>query len=418
MKGALLIIDGLGDLPSPSLGRRTPLEAADTPVLNRLASAGACGLLDPIGQGILPSTHSGAGMLLGLPPDQVDRLSRGPVEACGRGLDLRPGDIAMRVNFATLEESPDGCLVLDRRAGRIRHGADELAAALADIDLGDGVSMVLKATEQHRAVLVLSGPGLDARITDTDPGDCALPARLPQCRALDPAAGQTAGLVNRLSELARERLASHPVNRAREAAGRPPANGIIMRGAGQVMPLDSIVIQRGFSASLIAGCNTVKGLGRLLGFRVVDDQRFTADLDTDLDAKVSATLLELERADLAVMHIKAPDICAHDRKPRAKRDFLARIDLSLAPLARAGVAIAVAADHTTDSNTGKHTPDPVPSLIFDPRTAGGSGGDGLKFGEAACRQGTLPRYCSHEFLQVFLEHLADSQSPEQRGLDD
>jgi 2,3-bisphosphoglycerate-independent phosphoglycerate mutase len=417
MKGALLIIDGLGDLPSPLLGQRTPLEAADTPVLNRLAAAGACGLLDPIGPGILPSTHSGAGLLLGLPPDQVDRLSRGPVEACGRGLELRPGDIAMRVNFATLQDSPDGCLVVDRRAGRIRHGADELAAALAGIDLGEGVSMVLKATEQHRGVLVLSGPGLDARITDTDPGDCAMPERLSECRALDPEAGRTADLVNRLSGLARERLASHPVNRDREAAGHPPANGIIMRGAGQVVPLDSMVTQRGLSASLIAGCNTVKGLGRLLGFRIVEDPRFTADLDTDLDAKVYSTLQELKHADLAVVHIKAPDICAHDRKPRAKRDFLARIDQSLASLAEAGVAIAVAADHTTDSNTGMHTPDPVPSLIFDPRTAGDGGGEGTKFGETACRRGTLPRSTSHEFLRAFLERLEDSQSPEQLGPD-
>lgn len=405
MKGVLLIIDGLGDLPCDALGGKTPLEAAETPVLDRLAAAGSFGLLDPIGPGILPNTHSGAGMLLGVPPEQLDLLRRGPVEAAGRGLPMQPGDVAMRVNFATLEDSPGGCTIVDRRAGRMRHGASELAAALADIRLGEGITTRFEATEQHRAVLILSGPQLDAGISDTDPGDHGMPARLQPCRPLDPAASHTAELLNRFVAVARDRLAVHPVNRDRQARGLPPANGIITRGAGQVLSLDSVIHQRGLQAAVVAGCNTVKGLGRLLGFDVVEDRRFTADLDTDLPAKVRCAMDRLRQADLAFVHIKAPDLCAHDRQPAAKRDVLSRIDQALAPLAESGFAVAVTADHTTDSNTGRHTADPVPALLFRPGAATFGSGSGAKFGESACRAGTLPRYNCHEFLLAMLGQL-------------
>jgi len=96
----LLIIDGLGDLPIPELGGKTPLEAADTPVLDRLAGEGLYGLVDPIIPGEIPNTHSGAGMLLGLLPEQADRLKRGPVEASGAGRVLKAGEVACRAAFA------------------------------------------------------------------------------------------------------------------------------------------------------------------------------------------------------------------------------------------------------------------------------------------------------------------------------
>ena len=127
-KCALLIIDGLGDLPVPELDGKTPLEAAYTPVLDRLASGGLYGLVDPIIPGEIPNTHSGAGMLLGLLPEQAGRLKRGPVEASGAGRVLKAGEIAIRANFATLETRDEALWVTDRRAGRITAGTDELAA--------------------------------------------------------------------------------------------------------------------------------------------------------------------------------------------------------------------------------------------------------------------------------------------------
>ncbi|MGH8034994.1 MAG: hypothetical protein ACREO9_07205, partial [Lysobacterales bacterium] len=183
-----IIVDGLGDLPVPVFGQLTPLEAARTPTLDRLAQAGACGLVDPVGKGITPNTDSGTGMLLGMFPEDADRLKRGPVEAAGARLALRTGDVALRANFASIERAGQDYRVTDRRAGRIRQNTAELAAIIGFQNLGDGITAHFQRTEQHRGVVVLSGAGLSPAISETDPGDVPLPVLLPTCRALEPGA--------------------------------------------------------------------------------------------------------------------------------------------------------------------------------------------------------------------------------------
>jgi 2,3-bisphosphoglycerate-independent phosphoglycerate mutase len=403
MKGVLLIIDGLGDLPIPALGGKTPLEAARTPVLDRFASDGLCGLVDPIELGTVPNTHSGAGLLLGMLPGQAHKLHRGPVEAAGLGMQLQFGDVALRANLATVRRVNGGFEVIDRRAGRISEGTEELTAIFQAFDLGDGVTATLRPTEQHRGVLLLSGPGLNHCLTDTDPGDQPMPVSLPACRAQRQDAEIAAEKVNRFLAEAHRHLAVHAVNRARIAAGKVPANGVITRGAGAVMDLDNLLRQRGLGAGVVSGCNTVRGLGHLFGFTVVQDERFTGALNTDLDAKVAAAISLLEQCDVVFIHIKAPDVCAHDRQPLAKRDFLEKLDHALEPLARLPLVVAVAADHTTDSNSGYHTADPVPALLHVP-------GSGLpehkvEFGESWCRGGPLGRLVSHDFLVKFVQCL-------------
>jgi 2,3-bisphosphoglycerate-independent phosphoglycerate mutase len=403
MKGVLLIIDGLGDLPVPALGHITPLEAARTPFMDRLAALGRYGLVDPIGAGELPNTHSGGGLLLGMRPGQADRLHRGPVEAAGKNVQIAPGDIALRANFATLSRHAGGFKVLDRRAGRIDEHTGMLAANLEDVHLGDGVRASLQPTDQHRGVLVLSGPDLHDAVTDTDPGDMPMPADLLDCEPLKPAAELAAQKINAFIRIAYEQLNEHPVNRGRLAEGLPVANGVITRGAGSVLELDNVVRDKNLSAALVSGCNTVKGLGRLFGFEVVNDERFTGAVNTDLDGKVAALIAQLELHDVVFVHIKAPDVCSHDRDPSAKRDFLERLDHALGPLLERGVAVAISADHTTDSNTGFHTSDPVPAILYSPEME--AGGRRVKFGETACRNGNLPRMTGHEFLLEFIRYI-------------
>jgi 2,3-bisphosphoglycerate-independent phosphoglycerate mutase len=404
-KAVILIVDGLGDLPIERLGGQTPLEAARTPVLDALAAAGCHGLVDPILPGEIPDTDSGVGLLFGLPPEQANALQRGPVEASGAGRRLREGEIAVRANFATIEEREAGLWVSDRRAGRITGHVTELAAAIDGIDLGDGIRAEFRPTDQHRGVLVLGGVGLDAAVSDTDPGDAGNPGFVLESRPLRPSASLAADKINRFLREAHQRLRDHPVNLAREAAGRPPASGVITRGAGNWFRPANRLKAQGLRAAVVAGCNTVRGLARLFDFDTVCDAAFTADLETDLDGKVTAALAALHDHEIAYVHVKASDLCAHDREPLAKRDFLERLDRALAPLATAGVVVALSSDHTTDSNTGAHTADPVPSLIFDPSETTAAAGRSVNFGEAACRQGNLPRLRSFEFLDRVLARM-------------
>jgi len=400
----VIIVDGLGDLPVRFLGGKTPLEAARTPHLDMLAAAGTHGLVDPVGPGITPNTHSGAGILLGLPAGSADDLKRGPVEAAGAGRELKAGEIALRVNFASVRPAFGGFIVTDRRAGRISAGTEELGEMLRNLDLGDGVRAEFRSTDQHRGVVVLSGEDLDPEISDTDPGDEKIPAPLLRCRALRPGAKHTAEKVNRLIQVSHELLREHPVNAARAAAGQPPANGLITRGAGAQVSIENIIIQSGRTAAVISGCNTVRGLARIFGFEVIEDDRFTATSATDIEAKVAEALKASRRHDLVFIHFKAPDICAHDRMPLAKRNFLERMDKALAPLVREGITVALSADHTTDSNSGLHTADPVPSLIYSPGM--GHGIADIKFGETSCRSGRMKRQTSGEFLQRLLSFVS------------
>lgn len=405
-KAVVLIIDGLGDLPVAALGGLTPLEAARTANLDRLAAAGECGLVDPILPGEVPNTDSGVGLLLGMAPAQVTRLQRGPVEAAGAGRPLREGEIAVRANFATLQETPDGLRVQDRRAGRITAGARELATAVNGLHLGAGLRAEFRSTDQHRGVLILSGPGLDPAVSDTDPGDSASPGYLRRCAALRPAAAGTAAGINEFLQQAHRILPGHAVNRRREAAGQPPANGILTRGAGAWFRPENVLLELGLSVAVVTGCNTVLGLARLFDFDTLVEPGFTASVDTDLGGKVAAALRALATHDIVYVHVKGPDLCGHDRLPLAKRDFLERLDLALAPLLAAGSIVALTSDHTTDSNLGWHTADPVPSLIFDPArrtTAAVTGASAApSFGETTCRQGSLPRQRSHQFLRRVL----------------
>jgi 2,3-bisphosphoglycerate-independent phosphoglycerate mutase len=402
----VLILDGLGDRPVASLGGLTPLEAALTPNLDRMASRGRFGLVDPVAAGVVPNTHSGVGFMLGLKPEQREQLKRGPIEAAGAGLTLRRGDVAMRANLATVEDRAGRLFITDRRAGRVTADAAAFAPVLADIDLGDRVHAGFLPTDQHRGVLVFRGPGLDANLGDTDPGDAGAPGWLKPCDALSPGASFAAGKVDDFHRVAHERLREHPLNRQRLRQGKPPVSGVIARGAGEVIEPGSVLRDRRISAALVAGCNTVIGLGRVLGLETISQAGFTADAGTDIGGKLVAARAALERFPLVYVHIKAPDLFSHDFQPAGKRDFLQRIDRTLVKFDGCGAALAVTSDHTTDSNTGAHAADPVPALFYDPDAPAGGSARTVKFGETACRDGSMPRLSGPEFLTDIVAYLS------------
>jgi 2,3-bisphosphoglycerate-independent phosphoglycerate mutase len=403
-KGLLVILDGLGDRPNAVLRGLTPLGAASLPFLDRLARSGMCALTDPLSPGVPVDTPTGTGVLFGVPPDQIRSLARGPVEAAGVGLELQPGDVAVRCNFATVRRNGDGSFtILDRRAGRIREGTDDLAAALADLDLGEGVTASLKPASQHRAVVRLSGPELEPSFTNTDPGGSRIPDTAVTSRPIQPerpGSRRGAMAVNRLLEVAYERLNDHPVNRDRAARGLPPANGLITRGAGAVSRIDSLLHELGIGAAVVAGERTVIGLARLLGFHVETRPEFTGMPDTDVAGKVSVALDLLDRHDLVFLHVKAPDIYAHDRSPDGKAEFLERTDRALARLPTEGLVLGVCGDHCTDASTGNHCGDPVPALLHGP----GLDPDACTtFDEVGCAAGSLGRIPAATYLSTFVQ---------------
>ena len=404
-KGLMIILDGLGDRPHQRLRGETPLEAAETPNLDAMVAAGICGMVDPSGLGIPIGTQIGAGLLMGLARADMDKMTRGPVEAAGVGLPHRRGEVALRCNLATLTSRGRDFRIVDRRAGRISEGTEQLAQALDGMDLGDGMTARFRVSTHHRAVLQLAGTGLSAAISDTDPGAGNDDEGLRWSRAAVPGqadAERTAAGLNRFLKQSFAILADHPVNRQREREGLPAANGLLTRGAGLHQPLRNLCHHLGMKVAAVTGEGTLIGLARLFGFSVICQPGFTADCHTDLNAKVSAALAALADHDLVFLHIKGPDLCSHDLDPLGKKVMLEKIDRACRPLLGRDIVIGVSGDHTTDSNNGRHCGDPVPSLL---RAPNGRRDRITTFGEAACLEGGLGCLTATAFLAAMLDHM-------------
>jgi 2,3-bisphosphoglycerate-independent phosphoglycerate mutase len=402
-KGVIVILDGLGDRSMAALDGSTPLERAKTPNMDRLAAEGLCGLVDPLLAGLPVGTHTGTAVLMGLPPGEARRLPRGPVEAAGIGLVTVPGDVLVRCNLATLERVGDQYLLLDRRAGRISQGVSELCAQLQDLDLGDGITATVTPATHHRLVLRLRGGALSPDIKDTDPGSLLAGGVVLSSVALDAknvAAVRTAAALNRFNARSFEILEQAPLNSKRRDAGLLPANGVICRSAGFATELKSILGRFDVSAALVVGEQTVAGLGRLLGYTVIQEPAFTAMPDTDLEGKIAAVTTALQTHDLVFLHVKAPDICSHDRQPEAKQAFLERFDRLLGSILMPGLVVAVSGDHSTDSATGRHTGDPVPTILSTP---GGRRDQVAAFGECHCMGGGLGRITGTSLVASVLD---------------
>jgi len=403
-KGVLLILDGLGDRGIDIFDGCTPLEAAHTPNMDRLISAGQGAMMDPLYPGVPVGTHTGTGILLGLAPRDAAILARGPVEAAGIGLACTEGSILIRCNFATLEATNPGYRIIDRRAGRIDTQTQELADELQGIDLGDGIRASLSPATNHRAVLCLSGPELSSSISDTDPGSGFQEKGILASSPMKPgeAAERTARALNRFTEIAYQRLNNHQVNRQRSAAGLLPANGLLCRSAGRRQRVTSMVNHFGLNSSLVAGEGTVIGLGRMLGYRIITDHRFTSLANTDLEAKVAAAQAALKESDLVFLHVKGTDICGHDRNPLCKRALIESMDRALSPILTKDLVVGITGDHSTDCNTGNHTGDPVPSLLYSLQ---GRRDRCDRFGEVDCSAGGLGRVSGSGFLCALLDEM-------------
>jgi 2,3-bisphosphoglycerate-independent phosphoglycerate mutase len=395
----MLILDGVGDRPVEEYGDRTPLEAARTPRLDLLAVNGETGLLDPIAPGVRAGSDTSHLALLGYDPYRY-YTGRGPFEALGVGMDVKPGDVAFRCNFSTVEERGGELVVVDRRAGRITAGTAELVAPLNGVVL-DGVTCLVKESTAHRAALILRGEGLGAGVSDADPhGDGAA---VPLARGKTPADEKAAAVVNKFVRLSYETLKDHPVNRARVAEGQRPANIILPRGAGLAPHIPSFQINYGLRGAAVVEIGLIRGIAAYCGLDVVDlPATVTGGLDTDAGVFLAATLAALGDHDFVLANIKGADLAGHDGNAAAKISFLEMVDEALEGFAMklpAGTHLAVLGDHSTPVAVKDHSGDAVPLLIWGP----GVRVDGTAtYGERPCARGGLGRLRGCDLLPVLL----------------
>ncbi len=382
-KVVLVICDGLGDRPVRELGNKTPLEAARTPNLDKLARESECGMMHTLGRGHTPGSDTAHLTILGY--DITRHYSgRGPIEAAGIGLQLRHGDVALRGNFGTVD---DDLLIKDRRAGRIRV-VEPLTKALDGIEI-DGVRFILKPGTAHRAGVIMRGTGLSGAIVDVDPHKTDKPVRTPVTPTEDtPEAKHTAEVLTKFLAEAHEILKKHPLNAKRKQEGKLPANYLLVRGAGQYKEIPSFKDRYGLSACCIAGGGLYKGVASFLGMRVLDVPGATGLPDTDIDAKFRMAMENLNSYDFVFVHVKATDSLGEDGNYEGKRDFIEKIDRSAVAFNSLPeeVLFIMTADHSTPCELKAHSGDPIPIMFH---------GSGVRvdnvgaFNERACAHGGL-----------------------------
>jgi 2,3-bisphosphoglycerate-independent phosphoglycerate mutase len=371
----LFVLDGLGDRPNPILNGETPLQAAYRPNLNALVSTGLGGMMYPVRKGLVCGSDTSHLSLLGYDPEKV-YTGRGPFEAMGLGIVAEPGDIAFRANFAT--RNREG-IIIDRRAGRDIPESGSLARKISFSM--NGVDFIVKEGVEHRAALVIRGKGLSAEVSDSDPHEQGKAPRM--VRALNENATQTADLVNEYLDRVRKILDSSTENADRESRGKPPANELLLRGAGITPRLQSFREKFGIDGACLAGIPLITGIGNLAGLHLLKHPGATGRVDTDYKGKVRAAVRALDSHDFVIVNIKAPDIAGHDGDPLLKRDVIEKIDSALGQVAELsdGVVTCVTGDHSTPCTSMEHSGDPVPILF----STGGIRRNGVRqFDEVSC----------------------------------
>ena len=399
-KGILMIIDGMADRPLKELEGKTPLEAAQTPNMDRMAKIGINGIMDPIKPGIRAGSDTSHISILGYDPYEV-YTGRGPFEAAGVGVEVKPGDIAFRCNFSTADNKG---IITDRRAGRIREGTGELANAINSIDTINSVEIIFMESTGHRAVLVLRGDGLSDKISDADPKHEGKPPK--KVVALDGSeeAKNTANILNHLIWESYNILKDHPVNLLRIENNQNPANIILPRGAGAVPNAEPFESKYGLKSACIAETGLIKGIGKIVAMDIIDVEGATGGVDTNL-MNIADSIIETAALDydFLLINIDGADEAGHDGNWVDKLNFISRVDEVVGKILEIDdTYFILTADHSTPISAKDHTGDPVPLVIKGPEVRVDQVEE---FNERSATLGGLCRIRGNDIMNILMDLL-------------
>jgi 2,3-bisphosphoglycerate-independent phosphoglycerate mutase len=375
-----VLLDGVGDLPHPDLKGSTPLSFAKTPNLDKIARNGSIGQVISVGKGIAPQSDIAVFNMLGYKFQHVDYVGRGVIEAIGIGIDFKDGDLALRGNFATVN---DENIIIDRRAGRNIEKDDALAVSL-EIERkvkfsNPKASVVVAPTIGHRLVVRIrcEGERLSSEISNTDPAYARI-AGMGVARAAgdyleiekslplneSPSARLSATLVNEFTEQSLDIMKKSETNRIRKEKGKKLLNSILLRDAGNRFP-DVIPINdlHAMKFSCIVDMPVEIGISNVLKMKT-----FNAGGLTDYEEKARVAAKAMETQNAIYVHIKGPDEFGHDGDAIGKMKNIEEIDQRffgtlLDNIDTGKVSIVISGDHSTPCINRGHSDDPVPVLV-------------------------------------------------------
>lgn len=425
MRILLIIFDGLADRPAPELGGKTPLEAAATPNLDRLAGEGINGLFHPKSPGYALGSPLALHFMFGYPEEEFP--DRGPLLASARGLPVAEGDVVLAARFASAVREGDRF----RLVQRFIHGEEEacriLAEAIAEREI-DGLRFRYVYSGRGDGLLYISG-GASHELTDSDPLGLDLPVLrvLARAEAADPAlASRSAEALNRYLAWAHGQLAGHVTARQRETAGLSPINFLITKWAGRRPSYEPFAERWGMRPASLPDEEVVVGLVREMGFRVetIEGEGPESDLSRRL---ARAEDLLAEGYEFIHLHSKYPDPMSHDNEPLRVREAIEALDRGMEHYWRrlaghAGLITVLTTDHTTPSVwaghprgrfSDQHSGEPVPLVVRGGNVRVDEVGE---FGERAAARGGLGLLRGEEFMPVLLNAAERTNMYEMRPL--
>jgi 2,3-bisphosphoglycerate-independent phosphoglycerate mutase len=380
IKIVYVLLDGVGDLPHHSLNDLTPLEAAYTPCMDSLTRNGCMGQVISVGKGIAPQSDIAVFNMLGYSFKDGSYVGRGVIESLGCDIDFKEGDLAMRGNFATVD---DNLQIIDRRAGRIisKEEAASICKTLNEkIHFNDiSASVVIEPTIAHRVTIRFRHDKikLSEKISNTDPaydringmGIAKSTIDKPHIGISEPqentvAAKTSAKLVNEFTDQTAKLLRNHPVNNARSKIGKKPINAVLARDSGNRYPdIEPIDRKYGINVACIVDMPVEIGISKVLRMRA-----FKAGDVTDYEQKAIVAAENLEKFNLIYVHIKGPDEYGHDGDAKGKKMNIEDIDKRFFSTLTENLkvkdsTIIISADHSTPCVKKGHSDDPVPILV-------------------------------------------------------
>ena len=380
-KYLILIGDGMADWPIAEIGNRTPLEAADKPNMDFMASNGALGMVQVVPTEMYPGSDVSNLSILGYDPAAV-YTGRSPLEAASMGIVLGPDDVAVRCNVVSLKNDGADTEMEDFSGGHITTA--EAAGLLASLqERMEGKGLRFHTGISYRHLMVWPG-GIDT-VETTPPHDIhgkKITEYLPK--------GEGSELFLAVMEASREVFADHPVNRKRIAEGKLPGNSVWLWGQGKAPRIPTFKQRFGLSGSVVAAVDLIKGIGIYAGLEVVKVPGATGYTDTNYRGKAEYALRELDHKDFVLIHVEAPDEAGHNGNVREKVKAIERIDNEMLEpiLARVrekgDLRVLLMPDHSTPVALRTHAQEPIP-FVFYPAPPGLSTKPGSRYTEADAR---------------------------------
>lgn len=408
----LILMDGLADRRWPALGGKTPLEAAQTPNLDKLASSGLTGLMHPLGRGLAPSSELAHFALFGYPLDAYP--GRGVFEALGNDLPVDDGDVVLHGICASVVRDGSRLKLVERIVSAPDDVCRELVGSIGTF-VYEGLEIKAVFTRNSQAIIYIQG-GAAKEITDSDPYyvgrpvSAVLPVKISGSRMdIDDieTARRTARALSGFLIQTYRALDNHPINEQRRAAGVNPINFLLTKWPGMKRSLKTFKEQNGFEAASVCSYPVYRGLVKSLGMRVIDIPYGDEPGDDLLERLRAAERALDEGMDFVHVHTKAPDDAGHEKDPVLKKEVIEKIDKACgylfdSRLIADDVLLVVTADHATPSGTDLiHSGDPVPLLMVGESAWRDSVG---QFGETACVSGGLGQLTGFDFMPTILNY--------------